>query len=247
MTLRFLTFWAALWLAAIAPVAAQPVFPERPADGFYFVDAANVLSHEEQTALNAVSEFLFADEQVPMIAVTISSLVDYNAIDLTHADYARRLFDHWGIGAQSRNYGILILVAPQDRAARIEFGAGYANRYNGEAEAIMQDIMIPAFKRGAFGAGLVDAAYALDGVARGLGLPKIEIPLIYFAPLLVIGVIAALLFVQNLFKTGRRGWAWVVLGFTGLFVFFVLRRMMRGGGSAFSGGSGGGGGASGSW
>lgn len=227
--------------------SAEPIFPPKPAAGVFFVDAANVLSHDEQNALNAVSEILFQDENIPLIAVTISSLVDYNALQLTHAEYARRLFDHWGIGSQERNYGMLILVAPADRAALIEFGAGFANQYNDEAEAIMRDIMIPAFKRGEFGEGLVDAAYALDGVARGLGLPNNQIPLVYFAPLLLIFVVLALMFARNLFKTGRRGWAWVVLGFTGLIVFFILRQMLRGGGGAFGGGSGGGGGASGSW
>ena len=229
------------------PAAAEPRFPERPIDGVFVVDAANILSHEEQNALNAVSRFLFEDTQIPMLAVTIPSLVDYNAIQLTHAAYARQLYDHWGIGAADRNLGILLLVAPDDRAARIEFGAGFANQHNAAAEAVMRDLMLPAFKRADFGEGLVDAAYALDSVARGLGVPQSTIPLIYFAPLGFLGLICILLFVQNLFKTGRRGWAFVVLGFTGLLVFFVLRQMLRRSGGSFAGGSGGGGGASGSW
>ena len=247
--LRRNSLWA-VWVLAFclaAPATAEPRFPERPMAGVFVVDAANILSHEEQNALNAVSQFLLQDTQIPMLAVTIPSLVDYNAIHLTHAAYARQLYDHWGIGQLDRNLGILVLVAPQDRAARIEFGAGFANQYNADAEAVMQDVMIPAFKRAAFGSGLVDAAYALDSVARGLGVPQNTIPLIYFAPLALLGVVAALLFVQNLFKTGRRGWAFVVLGVTGLIVFFVLRQMLRGGGGAFGGGSGGGGGASGNW
>ena len=81
--------------------------------------------------------------------------------------YAQALFDHWGIGSQDRNYGILVLVSYLDRRARIEFGAGFANRYNAEAEAIMQDIIVPAFMNaGTIISCMIASASALYRLAK---------------------------------------------------------------------------------
>lgn len=233
----------------LLPARAEIMFPELPPRGEYVVDAAALLSPDDRDALNAVATVLMMDEEVPLIVVTITSMVDYGAVSLSIEDYARRLFDHWGIGSQARNYGMLVLVARDDRRARIEFGAGFANRYNDEAEIIMQDLMLPAFKRGAFGAGLVDAAYALDSLARGLGLPRTRIDPITYAPLALLGGVALIMLIVNLFRSGRKGWAWFLIGIVGIVLFFILRTLLRGGGrsGAFGGGSGGGGGASGGW
>ena len=247
--MRILFLLLALLAAPVVSASAEPRFPERPPEGQYVVDTIGLLSPADRAALNAVSNVLMMDERVPLLTVIVSSLVDYNAVSYSIDGYARALFDHWGIGSQARNYGMLVLVARDDRRARIEFGAGFANRYNAEAEEIMQDMMLPAFKRGAYGAGLVDAAYALDGVARGLGLPQVQFDPLLYAPLALIGGIVLILLIVNLFRSGRKGWAWFLLGIVGIVLFFILRRLMRGGGrsGAFGGGSGGGGGASGGW
>lgn len=247
--LRLLILGLVFFLSADLSAKAEVRFPEPPPENTFFLDAANLLSRAEEQELNTVAFALMYDEKVPMIFVTVPSLAAYGSAEFGIEHYAGALFDHWGIGSQARNYGILVLVAKADRRARIEFGAAYRNRHNQDAEYIMQNLMIPAFKRGAFGSGLIEAAYGLDNLARGLELPKAEMPLFLVAPLVLIALVALGLLIQNLFKTGRTGWAWVVLAFIGIALFFILRTLLsgRGGGGAFGGGSSGGGGASGGW
>lgn len=52
--------------------------------------------------------------------------------DLSIEDYAYRLFDHWGIGKPDVENGLLLIIATDDRTARIEVGSG--------AEGVMTDI-----------------------------------------------------------------------------------------------------------
>ncbi len=243
---RALSFVFALLL--VGPVMAEVRFPERPPENQFYLDKANLLSPAEEQELNNVAFALMYDEKVPMIFVTVPSLAAYGGDSFGIEYYAGALFDHWGIGSQARNYGILVLVAKADRKARIEFGAAYRNQYNDDAEYIMQNMMIPAFKQQAFGSGLIDAAYGLDNLGRGLELPRASMPFYLIAPLFLIAVIALGFLVNNLFKSGRTGWAWAVLAFIGIALFFILRTLLsnRGGGT-FGGGSSGGGGASGGW
>lgn len=242
--LRILVLLLACVLAA--PAAAETRFPERPAENKFVLDKAGLLSQAEEQELNNIAFALMYDEKVPIIFVTLPSLAEYGAAEFGIEYYAGALFDYWGIGSQARNYGVLVLVAKGERRARIEFGAAYRQRYNQDAEYIMQNNMIPAFKRGAFGTGLIDAAYGLDNLARGLELPKAKIPLMLLAPLLALALFALGFLVNNLFKTGRTGWAWAVLAFIGIILFFILRTLLSSrGGGAFGGGSSGGGGASG--
>lgn len=228
------------------PAKAELSFPDRPPAGVYVVDTANMLDPVEEQVINDMAGRLLADEQIPLIVVTILALNLHGAEGMGVERYAQALFDHWGIGSQDRNYGMLVLVSSVDRRARIEFGAGFGGRYNAEAEHVMQDIMIPAFKNYDYGGGLVEAASALNLLARGLGLPKSEIPLHFVIPGVIVGFIALMFIVQNLFQSGRSGWAWALLAFTGIVLWFFLKPGGRGGG-AFGGGSSGGGGASGGW
>lgn len=244
---RTLSLLFGLFLAS--PAFAEVRFPERPPENVFYLDQANLLSEAEKQELNNVAFALMYDEKVPMIFVTVPSLAEYGGAEFGIEYYAGALFDYWGIGSEKRNYGILVLVAKADRKARIEFGAAYRNRYNDDAEYIMQNMMIPAFKQGAFGVGLIDAAYGLDNVARGLALPKMSVPLYVAGPLLLLVLIALGFLVNNLFKTGRTGWAWAVLAFIGIVLFFILRTLLsnRGGRGTYGGGFSGGGGASGGW
>ena len=153
------------------PAQAQLSFPDRPPEGVFVVDTANMLDAVEEQVINDMAGRLLAEERIPLIVVTVLALNLHGAEGMGIERYAQALFDHWGIGSPDRNYGMLVLVSSVDRRARIEFGAGFAGRYNAEAEHVMQNIMIPAFKNYDYGGGLVDAASALNLLARGLGLP----------------------------------------------------------------------------
>lgn len=229
-------------------IGQEPIFPEKPdvSKGVWIVDKAAMIGPAEAGEINALAAALMKEQQVPLLVVTVPSLLELNAAHLTVERYASALFDHWGIGSERRNYGMLLLVSRDDRRARIELGAAWAGRHDADAKQVMDTLLIPAFRRGDFSGGILAGARGMDAMARGLQLPTAKAPWwalpVFFGLLLAsIGVIV------SLFRSGRKGWGWALLAALGVLLFFMLRASARGGGGAFGGGSSGGGGASGSW
>ncbi len=238
---------AVVFLSVAAGVRAQlGPYPERPdvAAGIWFVDEANLIAEADGAEITEIVSTLMADEQIPIIVATISSLAAHNAAGYTIERYATALFNEWGIGSQRRNYGMLLLVSQGDRKARIELGANWGRSYDSDALRVMQGHIIPAFKRGQFSEGILAGVRGLDSMARGLGVPVPKRPW-WVVPLFIVGAIAVVMVIVNLFKSGRKGWGWALIVGIGVVLFFMMR--VLGGGSSFGGGSSGGGGASGSW
>ena len=223
-------------------------FPDKPLQSDFFVDAASLLDEGARAAINDTALSLLQQEQIPLFVVTIPSLSSYEASALGIEGYATQLFDHWGIGSQERNYGMLLLVSVGDRRARIELGSSFERNYDGQANDIMQSLIVPAFRRGDYPTGITDGVRGMDAMARGLQLPKATAPW-WFLPAIIGGAIFLGLLIYNLFKTGRSGWAWALIAAIAVALFFILRAAAKSGGSGggFGGGSSGGGGATGSW
>jgi uncharacterized protein len=238
-------WWLLAALCAALPAHAIE-YPEKPPETDYFVDRAELIESDDRAQINAIASALLAEQQIPIFVVTVSSLAAQDAAGKSVEEYARALFDHWGIGFQDRNYGMLLLVARGDRKARIELGADWAGRHDAGAASVMNELIIPAFKRGDFSTGIVDGVRGMDAMARGLALPR-PTPPWWFWPAVVIGGIGFIVLVVNLFKTGRSGWAWaLIIGLVAL-LFLLARSGASGSGGGFGGGGGGGGGATGSW
>ena len=236
-------------LMAFTPLCSfSATFPDKPTIEHYYVDEAGLIDPDTGENIDNMAAALLVEEEIPLFVVTIPSLSSHDAVTLSIEEYAAELFDHWGIGRQNRNYGILLLISTGDRKARIELGAGWAGNFNYEAERVMDELIVPAFKRENFAVGIEDGVRGLDAMARGLELPKPQTPW-WFWPALIGGIILMVLMIINLFKTGRTGWAWVLIAALGVMLFFMIRAMLSssGSGGGFGGGSSGGGGATGSW
>ncbi len=218
-------------------------FPDKPPQSNFFVDSARLLDEDARTAINNTARSLLQQEKIPLFVVTIPSLSSYEGSALGIEGYATRLFDHWGIGWQERSYGMLLLVSVGDKEARIELGADFEQSYNGQANDIMQSLIIPAFQRGDFSTGITDGVRGMNAMARGLQLPKATAPW-WYLPAMIGGAIFLAFVIYNLFKTGRSGWAWALIALIAVVLFFLLRACRL---SGFGGGSSGGGGATGSW
>ena len=223
-------------------------FPDKPPSEHYYVDEAGLINPETGKQIDSTAAALLDDEKIPLYVVTIDSLASHAAVTLTIDQFAAALFDHWGIGWQDRNYGILLLISKGDRKARIELGADWGGIYDYQAQQIMDELIVPAFKRGDFSGGITDGMRGLNAMARGLELPKPKTPW-WFWPALIGGFILVVFMIINLFKSGRTGWAWALIAALGVILFFIIRAMLSGSGSGggFGGGSSGGGGATGSW
>ena len=158
---------------------------------------------------------------MPLYVVTIPSLGIHGAAATAIKPYASKLFNDWGIGWQDRNYGILLLISKGDRKAHIELGADWEQSYDARAKYVMDNIIAPGLKRGDYAQGIINGVSGLDAMARGLELPKPEVPW-WVMPAVSSGTFLILLIIFNLFQSGRGGWAWVLLSALVSVIFSIL-------------------------
>jgi len=244
-----------LWLAALlcafllpSPSHAQ-TFP--PLSG-RVVDQAGIVPAETEIRISASLEALEQQSRRQLVVVTLASLQGYEI-----SDYGYRLGRHWGLGDKTRNDGALLIVAPGERAVRIEVGYGLEPVLtDGLSHLIIAQDILPRFKAGDMPGGIEAGTQA---IIRQLTLPDEEAQRIaaeaakaeepsgfeIFIALAFIFLIFILPLIQR-----RTGWGlgpptvWHGGSSRG---GFSGGGFSRGGGFSGGGGSFGGGGASGRW
>jgi uncharacterized protein len=141
---------AAVLLALLSALAGAALAQTFPTLTGRIVDNAALLSAEDRRALEADLKALEDKSTDQLVIYTTRSLQGY-----VIEDYAYKLGRAWAIGQKDKNNGVILLVAPNERKVRIEVGRGL--------EPIMTDIMsklivenaiLPAFRRGDFVAGI---------------------------------------------------------------------------------------------
>jgi uncharacterized protein len=86
--------------------------------------------------------------------------------------FALRVVDAWKLGREGVDDGVLVVVADQDRAARIEVGYGLEGAIpDAIAKRVIEDVMIPRFRGGDFAGGIEAGVDAITKAARGEALP----------------------------------------------------------------------------
>jgi uncharacterized protein len=84
------------------------------------------------------------------------------------SDYAQQLYENWGIGRKGSNNGILVLVAKQEKVARIQTGYGLEGAVpDAIAKRIISNTLVPAFQQNQYYAGLDRATDQLIALAKG--------------------------------------------------------------------------------
>lgn len=240
-----------LLLAALAlgwaPLAGAAE-PNIPALTGRVVDAAGILSPQTEAALTGDLVGFEAATKRQVVVATLPDLQGY-AID----DFGTRLGRAWGIGEKGKNSGALILVAPKERAVRIEVGYGLEGELtDAQASAIIQQLMLPRFRSGDYDGGLRAGTAAVLSALGWKDGPKTAvaqqqgggIPLGLFGLFFLFFIVMA---IQRMRGGGGGPWAgrrgWNNRGFGGGFGSGGF----GGGGFRGGGGSFGGGGASGRW
>ncbi len=126
------------------------------------VDKANILALDVEQRLTAKLAALERSTGHQLVVATADTLQG-KTIDA----YSLCLANHWGIGRAREDDGVLMLVAPVERVARIEVGLGLETELrNEEAKQILDRHMFPAFKGGNFAQGIEAGA---DAIAREIG------------------------------------------------------------------------------
>lgn len=253
-----------LGLTSTVALAEGSVTLDQPGEREFVLDHAGLLNREQTEQVRLLSETLLNETAIPLIIVTIERKSDYGGASMTIEQFARTLYDQWGIGQikigeTDYNRGILLIVARSDREARIELGGGYADRMNEDAQWIMDNRIVSRFKADDYGGGIVAGANALSEMARG----ELETSGLFaggetpgwFYPVIIIGIVLAAFTAISLHRSGKHGWAFLFWGVLFMLIVALLRnsgRNSRGGGGgfgggSFGGGSSGGGGATGRW
>lgn len=124
-------------------------------------DFAGVLPAAREAALEARLDVFERETGSAVVVATVPTLGGRSV-----EEYATTLFNRWGVR------GVLLLVAPNERRARIEVGYGLEDRIpDAAARRIMDDRLVPHFRRGDFAGGIDAAVDALLATLAGPGPP----------------------------------------------------------------------------
>ncbi len=113
----------------------------------------------------------FEAEKGSQIAVLIVPTTQPEPIEA----YSIRVVEEWKLGRAGVDDGLLVLLAVEDRAVRIEVGRGLEGVIpDAIAKRIIEEIMIPFFRRGDFYGGLAAGLERIMDLIRGEPLPPPE-------------------------------------------------------------------------
>jgi uncharacterized protein len=146
------------WLAASAALcgcAAAHAYPARPVGPV--LDLADVMPATGEAALNYRLIKYYDATGNSLVVVTVNSLEGQ-----TIEQYAKGLFNEWGIGDAKTDRGLLILVAPTEHKVRIEVGCGLEGRITNDLAAkVIRDAMVPRYIEGDLEGGTLAGVDAL--------------------------------------------------------------------------------------
>lgn len=156
-----------LWLFALVLLAAfslaalaQPKFP--PLTG-RIVDEAGLLSSADRSELTAALSALEAKSTDQLVVYTTRSLQGYPI-----EDFGYQLGRTWQIGQRDKNNGVVLIVAPNERKVRIEVGRGLEPQLtDAMSKLIIENAILPAFRRGDFAAGIKAGVRDITDVLLG--------------------------------------------------------------------------------
>ncbi len=262
-TLRGVAVWLAALLVVLgalaAPAIAQPAGPAAvPALQARVTDTTSTLDASRRQALE---QRLAAFEQRK--GAQIAVLVVPSTAPDTIEQYATRVFDQWKLGRKGTDDGVLLVVAKNDRAVRIEVGYGLEGAIpDAMASRIIREQIVPAFQAGDYAGGIEAGVGAIEKLVDGEPLPPPaaraaadgagqDWPFILLLAAFLLGLPAALAGVAAAFASWMifgTWWAAVLGGIGGFAISGLLgllgikRRLTRGGrgGGGFGGGFGGG-------
>lgn len=164
-------------LALPFAVHGQNLTVDPPGPKAFVQDLARMVEPDDVMAIRQIGERLLAENGIPIIVVTIESMANHGGAGWRIETFARVLFDQWGIGyetieGQPWNRGVLLLVSRDDRKARIELGNDWAGQYDAVCRKIMDNQIIPNFKKGQFSAGILAGVRDLDAMCRSIPVPS---------------------------------------------------------------------------
>ena len=140
----------------VVSAAAQPPTPELTQT---VNDFAHVIDPDSAAKMDTLIRSLQKASGDVVVVATVDTFQPYGDI----REYAVKMFENHGrgIGQKGKDNGLLILLAVKDRQVRVEVGYDLEEFItDGYAGELSRKVMVPEFRNGAYGAGL------LAGVTR---------------------------------------------------------------------------------
>ncbi len=161
----FITFGLALGLLASGLAVAQVAVP--PLRG-HFTDQTGTLTKEQQAALEQTLT-AFEARKGSQLAVLMVATTAPEAIE----QFALRLAEQWKLGRKTVDDGVILLVAKDDRALRIEVGYGLEGALSDiTSKRIISETITPHFKQGDYFGGIAAGVDQIIRVVGGEPLPQ---------------------------------------------------------------------------
>lgn len=159
--LNHLLLSALLCLGLVGPALAQPVLTRRVTDLTQTLSGSESLSLE--TRLNELERSKGSQLAVLIVATTEPETIE---------EYALHVAEKAKLGRGKTDDGVLLLIAKNDRAMRIEVGYGLEGALNdATAKRIISEIITPHFRQGRFYDGVSAGVDAISKVINGEELP----------------------------------------------------------------------------
>lgn len=146
-------------LLVVLCVTAQAYAQQTPELTQPVNDFANVIDDESERTMEGLIRSLQQASGDAVVVATVETFAPFGDI----REYAVEMFENHGkgIGQKGKDNGLLLVLAVKDRQVRIEVGYDLEQYItDGFAGETSRQFMIPEFRRGAYGAGL------LAGVTR---------------------------------------------------------------------------------
>jgi len=126
-------------------------------------DTAKLMSSREK---QEAEDYLKQIEEKTGSQVVILTIKNLQGESLE--DYSLKVAEKWGIGRKGSDNGVLLLVSYDDRAIRLEVGYGLEGCLTDtKCGLIIRTIIIPEFKEGDYGEGILKGVKAVGGIIEG--------------------------------------------------------------------------------
>jgi uncharacterized protein len=157
--LRLAVAVAALALVPCASAAAREV----PYLSGRVVDEADLLPPASEQAIGEQLARLESETGAQVVVLTVPSL-DGQPIE----DYAVRVAEAWRLGREKVDDGVLFVVAPGERALRIEVGYGLESKLTDiTSKRILDERVVPRLRDGDMAGGVAAGVEAIAVAVRG--------------------------------------------------------------------------------
>ena len=126
-------------------------------------DEAQIFSKNEKAELLSLMQNYEQNSTTQIAIVTLKSL-ENKSIEYISLEVARG----YKLGQKQSSNGVLLIIAPNERKVRIEVGYGLEGVLTDAISSqIINDVIVPKFKQGDMGGGVIDGIRAIIKVTSG--------------------------------------------------------------------------------